>query len=506
MPPEELLAENSTLKETLAQRERENSELKTDLKLAEFKIKDLQKRLYGKKTERHVPAELDQPGLGLEEPAVVTEQEAREDPVKTLSRPRQPRQPLPEKLERIETRLEPEEKTCPACGQARREIGQEVTEEFELIPARFVVRRIVRPKMACSCGCSGVVIAPLPARVVEKGNAGAGLLAQVVLSKYVDHCPLARQSDIFRNRYGVVISRQRLCDWVEAVATWLQPIYRQMKAELMAGDILHADETPVKILDPDHPSHIRQGYLWTYSRPGEDVIFVCHTGRGQEHPHEDLADFTGWLQCDAYQVYPALAKKRPPEHPLRLQGCWAHVRRKVIEAQEDRPRAAEPALKLIRQLYQIEREAREREPKIATEELAAQRQKQAPPIMDALKTTFEDWRKTELPEGPLGKAARYALNQWEALQHYLKDGRLSIDNNDVERSIRRPAMGRRSWLFIGHPDAGWRSAVIYSIVGSCRRRGIEPGAYLADVLRRIPAMKASEVKDLVPARWKPAPS
>jgi hypothetical protein len=182
------------------------------------------------------------------------------------------------------------------------------------------------------------------------------------------------------------------------------------------------------------------------------------------------------------------------------------VRRKVIEAREDRPRAAEPVIKLIRKLYEIEREAREREPKTTAEEVAAQRQKQAPPIMDTLKTIFEEWRKNELPESPLGKAARYALNQWEALQHYLKDGRLSIDNNDVERSIRKPAMGRRSWLFIGHPDAGWRSAVIYSIVGSCRRRGIEPGAYLADVLRRLPAMKASEVKDLVPAHWKPAPS
>jgi len=501
MPPEELLAENLSLKEALGQRSRKVQELETDLKLAELKIRDLQKRLFGKKSERHVP-EPEQAPLGFAVPELVTEQPAKADPVKTVSRPRPSRHPLPDKLERIETRLEPEENTCPACGRPRQVIGEEVTEELDLIPARFVVRRIVRPKLACTCGCSGVAIAPLPPRPIEKGNASAGLLAQIVLSKYVDHCPLARQSDIFQRRYGVVIPRQRLCDWVEAVATWLQPIYGEMKAELMAGDVLQADETPVKILDPDHPSNIRQGYLWTYSRPDSDVIFVCHTGRGQQHPVEDLADFSGWLQCDAYAVYPALAAKRPKDRPLRLQGCWAHARRKLIEAQESRPRASEPALELIRDLYQIERDAKEQEPKVTAEQLAALRQEHAPPIMDALKAIFETWRDTEPPSSPLVTAARYALNQWDALQHYLQDGRLAIDNNNVEAAIRRPAMGRRNWLFIGHPDAGWRSAVIYSIVGSCRRRDIEPGAYLADVLRRLPAMKASEVKDLVPARWK----
>jgi transposase len=496
MPPEELLVENTALK-------REVSELKTDLKLAELKIRDLNKRLYGKKTERHVPVEDGQESLGIEEPVVVVEQQEKEDPVKTVSRPaRRARHPLPENVERVESRVEPEKKSCPECGRELRVIGEEVSEELDLIPARFIVRRIVRPKLACACGCAGVAIAPLPARPIDKGNPSAGLLAQIALAKYVDHMPLARQSDIFRSRYGVVIARQRLCDWVEAVATWLQPIYRQMLAELLAGDYLQADESPVKILDPDHPCNIRRGYLWTYSRPGEDVIFVCHTGRGQEHPREDLAGFSGWLQTDAYKVYPVLAAERPKDRPLRLLACWAHVRRKVVEAHEDRPREAEPAIELIGELYKIERDARES--KLAPEELAARRQERAPPIMKALQEIFERWKQTELPQGPLGSAARYALNQWEALQHYLKDGRLAIDNNDVERSIRRPAMGRRNWLFLGHPDAAWRSAVIYSIVGSCRRRGIEPGAYLTDVLRRLPSMMADQVKDLVPARWKSA--
>jgi transposase len=500
MPPEEILVENAALKGKV-------SELQTDLKLAELKIKDLQRRLYGKKSERRVGEEAaEQTQLGIEMPEALTLQEPKEAPAKAVSKPRIPRHPLPEKLERIETRLEPEEKLCPECGKERRVIGEEVTEELDLIPARFVVKRIVRPKMACGCGCSGVVIAPLPARPIEKGNAGAGLLSQIVLAKYVDHCPLARQSEIFRTRHGVVLPRQRLCDWVEAVATWLKPIYRQMMKELMAGDFLQADETPVKILDPDHPSHIRQGYLWTYSRPGEDVIFVCHPGRGHEHPEQDLADFTGWLQCDAYAVYPLLARERAKDRPLRLLGCWAHARRKLVEAQPDRPKAVEPALELIRGLYRIEARAREQVPKISPEELAALRQNHAPPILSALKGIFEHWQQTELPQGPLGGAARYALNQWDALQHYLKDGRLSIDNNAVEAAIRKPAMGRRNWLFLGHPDAAWRSAVIYSIVGSCRRRGIEPGAYLADLLRRLPAMKTPEEIDLVPARWKPASS
>jgi transposase len=498
MPPEPILAENASLKGRVV-------ELETDLKLAELKIRDLERRLYGKKSERRAAEACgDQTELGIEVPEAVTIQAPEEVPTKAVCRPRVPRHPLPENLERLETRLDPGEKTCPECGKERRVIGEEVTEELDLIPARFVVRRIVRPKMACACGCSGVVIAPLPARPIEKGNAGPGLLSQIVLSKYVDHCPLARQSEIFRTRHGVVLPRQRLCDWVEAVATWLKPVYRQMMKDLMAGDFLQADETPVKILDPDHASNIRQGYLWTYSRPAEDVLFVCHPGRGHEHPEKDLSDFTGWLQCDAYQVYPLLARERPADRPLRLLGCWAHVRRKVIEAETDRPRAVEPALRLIRGLYKIEADAGERAPKISAQELAALRQTHAPPILDSLKAIFEDWQQTELPQGPLGAAARYALNQWEGLQHYLKDGRLSIDNNAVESAIRKPAMGRRNWLFLGHPDAAWRSAVIYSVVGSCRRRGIEPGAYLADLLRRLPSMNSTEVVDLVPARWKPA--
>jgi hypothetical protein len=288
------------------------------------------------------------------------------------------------------------------------------------------------------------------------------------------------------------------------VATWLLTTYRQMAKELFSGDYLQADETPVKILDSDHPGNIRQGYLWTYSRPGGDVVFVCHTGRGHEHPEGDLADFSGWLQCDAYQVYPKLARERPRDRPLRLLGCWAHTRRKVIEAEADRPEATKPVLELIRGLYRIEAEARERDPKITPEELAALRQQQAPPIMASLRVIYEEWQRTELPQGRLGAAARYALNHWDSLQQYLKDGRLAIDNNSVESAIRKPAMGRRNWLFLGHPDAAWRSAVIYSIVGSCRRRGIEPGAYLADVLRRLPSMNTAEAADLVPARWKPA--
>jgi transposase len=502
MPPtEEVYAENSSLKRELA-------EAKTDLALAEMKIRDLQHRLFGRKSERQVadPEVPDQTDLGLIVPEAVTEQVAKEDPVKTLSRPKPPRQPLPEKLERVETRLEPEAKKCPQCGAERQQIGEEVTEELDLIPARFVVRRIVRPKLACACGCSGVVIARLPPRPIEKGNAGAGLLAQIVTAKYVDHLPLARQSEIFRQRYGVVLPRQRLCDWVESVATWLQPIHRQMMQELMAGDVLQADETPVKILDPDHPSNIRQGYLWTYSRPGGDVVFVCHPGRGQEHPAGDLAGFSGWLQTDAYAVYPALADKRATDRPLRLQGCWAHVRRKLIEAQESRPREARLGLDLIRMLYDIERATRTQDPPFTADEVVAARKKHAPPVMAELKSLYQRWRDTEPPTSLLFIAARYALNQWDALQVYLGDGRLAIDNNNVESAIRNPAMGRRNWLFLGHPDAAWRSAVIYSVVGSCRRRGIEPSAYLADVLGRLPAMKADQVKDLVPARWKLAAS
>jgi hypothetical protein len=323
-------------------------------------------------------------------------------------------------------------------------------------------------------------------------------MAQVILSKYDDHVPLFRQEQQFA-RLGVHFPRQMLCDWVEHGARWLQPLVRQMKQELLAGDYLQVDETPVKVMDPEVKGKCATGYLWLAGRPGGDVIFEFYPGRGKEYAQALLGDFKGYLQRDGYGVYGALARERPGLIPC---ACMAHVRRKLVEALEHQPAEAQWLVGEVRKLYLIEAHARERG--MTAEERHALRQQLAPPILQGIKARLEQLRPTLLPQSPLGKAVTYALGEWNALNRYLADGRLEVDNNLTENALRPSCIGKKNYLFFGHPEAGWRSAVIYSIIVSCRRRKIEPWEYLSDMMRRLPAAKNHEILDLVPARWKPA--
>ena len=259
-------------------------------------------------------------------------------------------------LETVTQRIEPEEKLCPHCGKAKCEIGCEKSERFEYIPAKIIRHEIVRPKLACPCGQGKVSIAPLPPTPVEKGYPGPGLIAQVMLAKYDDHLPLYRQEQQFA-RLGVNFPRQMLCDWVEHGARWLQPIVRQMKAELLAGDYLQVDETPVKVMDPEVKGKCATGYLWLAGRPGGDVIFEFHPGRGKEYAKELLGDFSGYLQRDGYGVYSALVK----DYPGRFKpcGCMAHLRRKMVDGLEAQPKETEWLVIEMRKLYLIERHARD---------------------------------------------------------------------------------------------------------------------------------------------------
>lgn len=413
-------------------------------------------------------------------------------------RPRQPaRTPTARVLETVSERIEPEEKLCPHCGKAKCEIGCEKSERFEYIPAKIIRHQIVRPKLACPCGQGTVSIAPLPATPVEKGYPGPGLIAQVMLSKYDDHLPLYRQEQQFA-RLGVNFPRQMLCDWVEHGARWLQPVVRQMKAELLAGDYLQVDETPVKVMDPEVKGKCATGYLWLAGRPGEDVIFEFHPGRGKEYAQELLGDFEGYLQRDGYGVYGALARERPGLKPC---GCMAHARRKLVDALAIQPKEAEWLVIEMRKLYLIERHAREEA--MSAEQRHALRHQLAPPILAGMKVRLDQLAPTLLPQSPLGKAVSYALSEWDVLNRYLEDGRLEIDNNLTENALRPSCVGKRNYLFFGHPEAGWRSAVIYSVIVSCRRRRIDPWEYLRDLMRRLPAAKNHDIPDLVPARWKP---
>ena len=489
--------------------------LEAQLQEALQELAELKRQVFGERSDQLNPeeeAQLAEVAAELEEQAQrdppvsdeVLEEEDSEsgspkdkDPKGAGRKRRPPRHPLPDHLERQTVVIEPERvEPCPHCGGAPGCIGQEVTEELEYVPAKLVVRRVVRPKYACRCGGGGVQVAPLPPRLLPQSKLGLALAVYLLLARFDDHVAYYTLERIFRERHGVVIPRQQMVQWVEHVAFLLQPLVRLMFETMKQSGYLQVDETPVKVLDPEVKGKCARGYLWFYAVPGGDVYLDFQGTRGRDAPHAQLAGFTGTIQTDAYEVYDALKKVIPK---LVRIGCAAHARRIFHRALRDGDRRAIPFLARFRQLYRIEREARELTP----EHRQQIRQQEAGPIWEQLKTEAQALQPQLLPQSRLGKAVNYFLNEYEALIGYLQSGTYEIDNNLVENSIRVPAVGRRRWLFIGHPDAGWRSAVIYSLIVSCRRRGINPQAYLTDVLGRLPAMNITQIAQLLPANWKP---
>jgi len=477
------------------------SSLFNDLQQARWRVAQLEKQLFGPSSERQPEQNLSKEQFLLSlfasaEPATTQQVVVPEAEEKVVRRPR--RQPAAKVLETVTERLEPQEKVCPHCGKDKCEIGCEKSERYEYVPAKVIRHEIIRPKLACVCGKAGVSIAPLPPTLVAQGQPGSSLVAHVLLSKYVDHLPLYRQQQQFE-RQGINFPKSTLGDWVTQGATWLQALVREMKKELLAGDYVQVDETPVKVQDPDVKGKCATGWLWVLARPQSDVIFEFHPGRGKEYAMKLLGGFKGYLQRDGYGVYGSLARDNLGLIPV---GCWSHARRKFIDAVDEQRDQAKPIINEIAKLYLVERHAR-------SECLTAQQRHQlrrqtSQPLLLALHSMVEQVKQKVLPQSPVGKAARYCLNEWEALTRYLEDGRLELDNNLTENAIRPSAVGKKNWLFIGHPEAGWRSAVIYSIVVSCQRRGIDPWDYLRDVFNRLPAMKQSELASILPANWKPA--
>jgi len=466
--------------------------LQTENKLLRQKLELFLKRYFGgTKNESLDPKQLELLLAGLAALAAPTPVVAKPTPARATIAARPVRQPLPAHLETERVVLEPEEVQQQPAGW--RKLGEEVTEELDWKPAKFIKRLYIRPKYA---NAERIVIAPLPARLIEKGLPGAGLLTQVIVGKYEDHLPLYRQERIYRERHGVNLSRQTLCGWVEVAADWLSPIYREMKAGLVAGDYLQADETPIRYLDPDVKGKSQSGWLWTYSQPQGDVVFDWNVSRSREGPREFLKSFRGKLQTDGYGVYESLARERGDE--LILIGCWAHARRGLHEALGE-GRSAAWLVGQIGRLYAVEKQLREQ--KAGSQLRAAVRAWQSRPILERLRRALEIVRRRVLPKSLLGQAIDYTLARWAALIRYVEDGRLAIDNNACENSIRPTAIGKKNFLFIGHPEAGQRSAVIYSVLGSCRRHGINPAEYLQDIFERLPKAKTSEVPALTPAAW-----
>jgi transposase len=502
--PLELVAEVLALEEQLRRKDKELRQKEEELAEAQAFIAELKQRLIqhqAEKLSRQQEAQIDEIVGDLREqrqrPEPLVQQVLAEER-KTQRQRRSPRYPLPIQLEIETVILEPkaEDCCCPSCGPLVR-IGEEVSEEMDWVPAKLIRRRTIRPKYAaCGCGQRGMTIAPLPPRLLPQSKLGLGLAVYIVIARYDDHLSFYWLEQIFRERHGVEIPRQQMVQWMEQVATWLQPLYEAVWTQMKAGGYLQIDETPVKVLDPEVEGEAAQGYLWFYSVPGQDVILEFSRSRGQEVPRQRLRGFQGTIQTDGYEVYGAVKRK---EHELRRIGCLAHARRRFYQAlQESFPEALWFIVQ-IRELYRLEDQVRS----LAPIERSRIRQEQAPAIWEGLKKRAEELKPQLLPKSTLGQAVNYFLNEYQALLGYLEDGRFEIDNNLVENAIRPTAVGRKRWLFIGHPKAGWRSAVIYSLLISARRRGLNPQAYLTDVLTRLPTMKITEIHQLLPGNWKP---
>lgn len=396
-----------------------------------------------------------------------------------------------DQLETQEIVIEPEEVKAQPEGWTK--ISEERTTQLEWVAPRIIRRVTIRPRYVKQ---ERFALAPLPPQPIEQSMASASLLAHILVDKYEYHLPLYRQEKIFAQQFGVELSRKTMGSWVEQAAELLKPVYRAIRQDLLAGSYLQADETPIRYLDPDLKGKSQQGYLWIYSRPGGDVLFEWRTDRTREGPEKFLQPFCGKLQTDGYAAYESLAGARRGE--LVLIGCWAHVRRGFHEALSENKLAAW----FVRQmglLYGVEKELRQR--KAGPQLRAAVRVWQSRPILERLHQAMERVRRRSLPQGALGQALDYALKRWEALTRFVEDGRLEIDNNWIENAIRPSAVGKKNWLFIGHPAAGERSAVIYSLLGSCHRHRINPFDYLKDLLTRLPAAKITEIRNFTPAAW-----
>ncbi len=463
------------------------------------KIDSLVRRVFGSSSEKLDRAQLE---LLLQLPILLetsTAAVAVEAPKVAVSRSRKDRVPrLPDYLPVVEEVIEPE--PVKASPEQWRCIGQEVSEQLDYEPARFLRRRTIRKKYVSRTNIDlAPVMAPLPECLQERSMAAPGLLAQILVSKYCDHLPLYRQEQIFLRRHQVHLPRQTLARWVALSADWLKPIYEQIRTGVMAGGYVQVDETPINYLEPGH-GRTRQGYLWTGSRPKGDVFFRWETSRATACLDRVIpTNFTGTLQCDGYAAYRAFANSRGGA--IELAGCWAHVRRKFYEAIESSPKTAGWIVRQIQHLYQVE--ARLREHRAGPRLRSSVRAHQSRPVVERLQRALTKLKTSgrHLPQSPLAGAVEYSLGLWSTLTVYLADGRVEIDNNLVENAIRPTAIGKKNWLFVGDADAGERSAIIYTIIESCRRRGLDPYAYLKDVLTRLPHMTNRQIPEVTPAAW-----
>ena len=499
-----LLEEREHHEEVVSTYEQTVQSQQRKLEQQEQTIAQLLRRLCGVKQERVNPDQLML--FNAEELAALAEEltdaappePGNEDDKKRRRRPSgHGRRPLPEHLPREQMihELSEDERHCPCCGETRAEIGRESSEQLEYVPASFKVIEHVRVKYACRRCEEHVAIAPKPPQPIDKGLAGPGLLAHLIVSKYGDHTPLYRQEDIFM-RHGVCIRRSTQCDWLAGSVDVFEPLYDRMIQLTLESTIIHTDDTTVKLLDPTL-GHARTARFWAYIGDAAHPysVYDFTTSRKRDGPAQFLSGFEGYLQADAYGGYDGIYLDSGGK--VIEVACWAHCRRYWWEAIRTDSRRAHEALSYIGQLYQWEQQLAD----VDRDRRCELRREHALPTLASFRNWIDEQSPQVLPKSPIGQARTYTLNQWAALVRYCEDGELSIDNNVAERTVKIPAIGRKNWLFVASETGGRRAAVLFSLTASCKANAVEPFAYLQDVLTRMPTQPADQLDELLPDRW-----
>jgi transposase len=484
----------------------ERAEARAEIERLRRIVKMLQRSRFGPRSERLDP---DQLQLGLEDLDADIAQAEADLPQEALGKAQKPRRTagdrpsLPDHLLREDVTLDIGAGACPCCGGAVHEIGETVSEMLDYVPARLRVLRIRRPKYGCRA-CGTIHQAPAPERPIAKGMATPGLMAHVLVSKYCDHLPLYRQSQIFA-RQGVDLNRSTLANWVGGACWWLEALHARLCDHVFASDKLFADDTPIPVLDPGR-GRTRTGRLWVYARDdrpwaGPDppaAVYFYSPDRKAERPAAHLDRFRGILQVDGYAGFEGLTGGGD----IVLAACWAHARRKFYEFHQatGSPIAAE-ALRRIAEIYATEKEIRGR----SAVERHTTRNTRSRPLVDSMKPWLEDQLQRVPPRGALAEAIRYALVRWPALCRFLDDGRIELDNNAVERAIRPVALGRKNHLFAGSDGGADRWAIVASLLATAKLNDVEPYTYLKDVLERMTnGHSMSQIDDLLPWNWTPS--
>jgi transposase len=395
---------------------------------------------------------------------------------------------------RIEHDLPEVEKTCPCCGGAKHRIGEDLSRELEFTPAKLEVNVHVLPKYACPKCRDGVASPPVPPKPIPGGIAGPGLVAYVLVGKFSDHLPLYRLEDIL-TRHGVHLSRSTLCDWVRNAADLLGPLAELQKARVLQSPVLWTDDTHVLVLGGAKPGSTK-GRFWPYIGDAEHPysVYDFTMSRARDGPAMFLADYHGFLQADAYGGYDGIFLNSNGR--IVEVACWAHARRKFHDARSNAPREANQVLEWIWQLYDVE----DRAVDLTAAERQLLRQRESVPILEGIENYLDELSVRVLPKSALGKAVSYARNQRAALRQYVNDGRLTIDNNLSERTLRSQAIGRKNWEFLGSPEAGSRAAVLFTILAGAKRHRLEPWAYVREVLLRL-SVGETDLEALLPDRW-----